>query len=83
MDQFWLLVEFLVGMLNLPVSVTMFTVLTFVTNLNGFSMLAFTFGTKDIFSLILYVIHLFYGLLLTSLFRKHIARFIQHKYKIE
>ena len=49
MDQFWLLVEFLVGLLDLPVIVTMFTVLAFVTNLNGFSMLPFTSGAKDIF----------------------------------
>ena len=56
MDQFWLLVEFLVKLLDLPVIVTMFTVLAFVTNLNGFSMLAFTSGTKDIFRLILYVV---------------------------
>ena len=58
MDQFWLLVEFLVGLLDLPVIVTMFTVLAFVTNLNGFSMLAFTSCTKDIFRLVLYVVHL-------------------------
>ena len=56
MDQFWLLVEFLVKLLDLPVIVTMFTVLAFATNLNGFSMLAFTSGTKDIFRLILYVV---------------------------
>ena len=58
MDQFWLLVEFLVGLLNLPIVVTMFTVLASMTNLNGFPMLAFTSGTKDIFRLILYVVHL-------------------------
>ena len=51
MDQFWLLGDFMVGLLNLPVSVTMFTVLAFVANLNGFSMLALTSGTKNIFRL--------------------------------
>jgi hypothetical protein len=54
MDQFWLLVEFTIGLLNLPIVVTMFTVLAFMTNLNGFPMLTFTSGTKDIFRLILY-----------------------------
>jgi hypothetical protein len=83
MNQFWLLVEFMLGLLNLPVSVTMFTVLAFVTNLNGLPMLTFTSGTKDIFRLILYVVHLFYGLLPTLFFRKHITRFIHYKYEIE
>ena len=83
MDQFWLLGDFMVGLLNLPVSVTMFTVLAFVANLNGFSMLALTSGTKNIFRLIFYAVHLFYGLLLTSFFRKHTVRFIHHKYKIK
>ena len=69
MDQFWLLVEFTIGLLNLPIVVTMFTVLAFMTNLNGFPMLTFTSGTKDIFRLTLYDAHLFYGLLFTSLFR--------------
>jgi hypothetical protein len=54
MDQFWLLIELLVELLNLPIVVTMFTVLTFMTNLNGFPMLTFTSGTKDVFRLILY-----------------------------
>jgi hypothetical protein len=79
MDQFWLLLEFLVGFLNLPIVVTMFTVLAFMTNLNGFPMLTFTSGTKDVFRLILYDAHLFYGLLFTSLLRKHTVRFIHHK----
>ncbi len=71
MDQFWLSVEFLVEMLNLLVSVTMFTVLAFATNLNSFSMLAFTSGTKDIFRLVLYLVPLFNGLLPKSLFEKN------------
>jgi len=79
MDQFGLFVEFPVGLMNLLIVVTMFTVLAFMTNLNGFPMLTFTSGTKDIFRLILYDAHLFYGLLFTSLFRKHTARFIHHK----
>jgi hypothetical protein len=49
MDQFWLLVEFLVGLMNLPVVITMFTVPAFMTNLNGLPMLTFTSGTKDVF----------------------------------
>ncbi len=63
MDQSWLLVgllvEYLVGLLKLQVIVTALTVLAFVTDLNGFSMLAFTSGTKDIFRLILYLAPLF------------------------
>lgn len=59
MDQFWLSVEFLVGLMSSPVIVTAFTVLAFVTDLNGFSMLTFASGTKNIFRLILYFIHLF------------------------
>lgn len=83
MDQFWLLVEFLVGLMNLPVVVTMLTVLAFMTNLNGLPMLTFTSGTKDVFRLILYVVHLLSSLLLTSPFRKHTARFIHYKCKIK
>ncbi len=48
-----------VGLLRLPVIVTALTVLAFVTDLNGFSMPAFTSGTKDIFRLILYLVPLF------------------------
>jgi hypothetical protein len=54
MDQFWLLIELLVGLPNLQIVVTMFTVLAFMTNLNGFPMLTFTSGTKNVFRLILY-----------------------------
>jgi hypothetical protein len=63
MDQFRRPIEFAIGWLNLPVVVTMVTVPAFMTNLNGFSMLAFTSGTKNIFRLIFYVVHPFYGLL--------------------
>ena len=55
MDQFGLPV----GLLRLLVIVTALTVLAFVTDLNGFSMLAFASGTKDIFRLILYLVPLF------------------------
>jgi hypothetical protein len=55
MDQF----RFLVGLLRLLVIVTALTVLAFVADLNGFSMLTFASGTKDIFGLVLYFIPLF------------------------
>jgi hypothetical protein len=53
------------------------------TNLNGLPVLTFASGAKNIFRLILYVVHLFYGLLLTPLFGKQTVRFIHHKYKIK
>jgi hypothetical protein len=43
-----------VGLLRLPVIITALTVLAFVADLNGFSMLAFTSGAKDISRLALY-----------------------------
>jgi hypothetical protein len=46
-------------LLSLLVIFTALTVLAFVADLNGFSMLAFTSGTKDIFSLVFYLIPLF------------------------
>ena len=48
-----------VGLLRLLVIVTALTVAAFVADLNGFSMPAFTSGTKDIFRLVLYCIPLF------------------------
>jgi hypothetical protein len=59
-----------VGLLRLPIIVTALTVLAFMADLNGFSMLTFAFGTKDIFGLALYSIPLINGLLSKSLFEK-------------
>jgi len=53
------------------VIVTALTVLAFVADLNGFSMLAFASGTKDIFRLVLYLVPLLNGLLPKSLFEKN------------
>ena len=75
MDQFWLWLEFLVGLLNLLVVVTMFTVLASMTNLNGFPMLTFASGTKDIFRLILYVVHLILWLVAYITFQKTYSPF--------
>jgi hypothetical protein len=45
-------------------------VLAFVADLNGFSMLTFASGTKDIFGLALYLVPLINGLLSKSLLKK-------------